>query len=68
GGYIHGRDGVAEAYTTGRGRLVTRAKAEIEEDDNGDARIIVTEIPFMVNKSRMIEQIAALVREKRVLG
>ncbi len=66
GAYLHGRDAIREAYETGRGRLVMRADAEIEMDDDGDARIIVREIPFMVNKSRMIEQIAGLVREKRV--
>ncbi|HSK18751.1 MAG TPA: DNA gyrase subunit A [Longimicrobiales bacterium] len=66
GGYICGREGVHEAYTTGRGRVVMRAKALIEEPDNAKPRIIVTEIPFMVNKSRMIEQIAGLVREKKL--
>jgi len=66
GGYICGMDGVREAYESGRGRVVMRARAEIEEPDSGRARIIVTEIPFMVNKSRMIEQIAELVREKRL--
>jgi DNA gyrase subunit A len=66
GAYICGFDGVHEAYTTGRGRIVMRAKATIEEPDNAKPRIIVTEIPFMVNKSRMIEQIAALVREKKL--
>jgi len=65
GGYICGREGIREAYTTGRGRVVMRAKATIEEPDNEAPRIIVTEIPFMVNKSRMIEQIAELVREKK---
>ncbi len=65
-GFIHGRDGIREAYETGRGRLVVRAKAEIEEEPDGSSRIIVHEIPYMVNKSRMIEQIAALVREKKV--
>ncbi|MEJ2677907.1 MAG: DNA gyrase subunit A, partial [Gemmatimonadota bacterium] len=64
--YLHGRDAIREAYETGRGRLVMRADAEIEMDDDGEARIIVREIPFMVNKSRMIEQIAGLVREKKV--
>src|SRR5690606_6561002 len=63
GGYICGRDGIVEAYNEGRGRIVMRARAKIEEPDNGKPRIIVTEIPFMVNKARMIEQIAALVRE-----
>jgi DNA gyrase subunit A len=66
GGYICGRQGIEEAYTTGRGRIVMRAKASIEELDNGKTRIIVTEIPFMVNKTRMIEQIAQLVREKKL--
>jgi DNA gyrase subunit A len=66
GGYICGMNGIHEAYMTGRGRVVMRAKATIEEPDQGKPRIIVTEIPFMVNKSRMIEQIAALVREKKL--
>ena len=66
GGYICGTDGIREAYGTGRGRIVIRARADIELDDDGPARIIVTEIPFMVNKARLIEQIAALVREKRI--
>ncbi|MFW5951822.1 MAG: DNA gyrase subunit A [Gemmatimonadota bacterium] len=66
GGFIHGRDGIREAYDTGRGRLVVRAKAEIEEEDDGSARIIVQEVPYMVNKARMIEQIAGLVREKKI--
>ncbi|HEX6133254.1 MAG TPA: DNA gyrase subunit A [Longimicrobiales bacterium] len=66
GGYICGRDGILEAYTSGRGRIVMRAKAMIEEPDNAKPRIIVTEIPFMVNKARMIEQIAGLVREKKL--
>jgi DNA gyrase subunit A len=66
GGFIHGRDGIRDAYETGRGRLIMRAKVEIEEDDNDDCRIIVNEIPYMVNKARMIEQIAALVREKKI--
>jgi len=66
GGYICGTDGILEAYQTGRGRIVMRARAQIEEPEHGRPRIIVTEVPFMVNKSRMIEQIAALVREKRV--
>jgi DNA gyrase subunit A len=66
GGIICGWEGIVEAYETGRGRLVVRARAEIEEPDGGRPRIIVTEVPFMVNKSRMIEQIASLVREKRI--
>ena len=58
GGYICGWEGVKEAYETGRGRVVMRARTEIEELENGKTAIIVNEIPFMVNKSRMIEQIA----------
>ena len=66
GGLICGAEGVVEAYETGRGRVLMRARADIEEPDGGKPRIIVTEIPFMVNKSRMIEQIADLVRERRI--
>ena len=66
GGYICGTEGIQEAYRTGRGRIVIRAAADIEDDGEGAARIIVTEIPFMVNKARLIEQIAALVREKKI--
>ena len=66
GGYICGRDGIREAYETGRGRIVMRARTEIEETDSGRNRIIVTEVPFMVNKARTIEQIAELVREKKI--
>ncbi len=66
-GFIYGRDGIREAYETGRGRLVMRAKADIEENEDGtDAKIIISEIPYQVNKSRLIEQIAGLVREKKV--
>ncbi len=68
GGGICGRDGIREAYRTGRGRIVTRAKAEVEEAPGGGERIIVTEIPFMVNKSRLIEQIAQGVRDKKITG
>ena len=66
GGLICGTEGIQEAYRTGRGRVVIRARADIEEDDDGPSRIIVTEIPFMVNKARLIEQIAALVRDKKL--
>src|SRR5687767_10610334 len=68
GGFIHGREGIDDAYETGRGRVVVRAKAEIEERTDGRERIVITEIPFMVNKSRLIEQIAELVRDKKVEG
>ena len=66
GGYICGTEGIQEAYRTGRGRIVIRARADIEADGDGPDRIIVTEIPFMVNKARLIEQVAALVREKKI--
>ncbi len=66
GGYICGTDGIKEAYRTGRGRVVIRARADIEEDRKGSATIVVSEIPFMVNKARLIEQIAALVRDKKI--
>ncbi len=68
GGVILGRSGIREAYHTGRGRIVTRAKTEIESLGNGRERIIVTEIPYAVNKARLIEKIAELVHEKRLEG
>ncbi|TVP57871.1 MAG: DNA gyrase subunit A [Gemmatimonadales bacterium] len=67
GGHICGRDGIRDAYRTGRGRVVMRAKAEIEEVEGGlRERIVIREIPFMVNKTRLIEQIAGLVRDKKL--
>ncbi len=66
GGFICGRDGIEDAYRTGRGRIIMRAKADVEELPGGGERIVITEIPFMVNKSRLIEQIAQLVREKKL--
>ncbi|HUP51210.1 MAG TPA: DNA gyrase subunit A [Longimicrobiales bacterium] len=66
GGYICGLDGVRDAYRTGRGRILMRARAEIEAVDTHHERIIVSEIPFMVNKSRLVEQIAQLVRDKKI--
>ncbi len=68
GGIILGRSGIREAYHTGRGRIVTRAKTEIESMSNGRDRIIVTEIPYAVNKARLVEKIAELVHEKRLDG
>ena len=68
GGVILGRSGIREAYHTGRGRIITRAKTEIESLANGRDRIIVTEIPYQVNKARLIEKIAELVHEKRLDG
>lgn len=68
GAVVLGRDGIKDAYTTGRGRIRVRAKTQIEQMSNGKTRIIVTELPYQVNKSRLIEKIASLVREKRVDG
>jgi DNA gyrase subunit A len=65
GAFIYGREGIHDAYETGRGRIIMRARVDVEDDER-KPRIIVTEIPFMVNKARMIEQIAALVREKKL--
>ena len=67
-GYIMGTDGVKEAYTTGRGRVVMRGRATIEEKDNGKEVIIINEIPYQVNKSNLIEKIADLVRDKKLEG
>ncbi|MFO7587566.1 MAG: DNA gyrase subunit A [Gemmatimonadota bacterium] len=64
-GLVYGLDGIREAYETGRGRIVIRARARFEERPNGGERIVVSEIPFMVNKSRLVEQIAQLVRDRR---
>jgi DNA gyrase subunit A len=68
GGLIISNKDINEAYRTGRGRIVVRARHEIEEMDNGKSRIIVTEIPYQVNKSRLLENIADLVRDKKVEG
>lgn len=68
GGIIYGYEGVREALLTGRGRVVLRAKANIEVTDNGRERIIVTEIPFMVNKADMLQRTADLINEKKIEG
>jgi DNA gyrase subunit A len=68
GGIIFGRAGVREAYLTGRGRIIVRAKANIETHANGAECIVITEIPFMVNKSNLIEAIADLVRSGKIEG
>ncbi len=68
GAYIMGRSGLMSAYRTGRGRVVQRAKTEIEELQNGKNRIIITEIPYQVNKARMVERIAELVKERKIDG
>lgn len=67
-GVIMGRSGIRAAYATGRGRIHVRARAEIEEDKNGRFRILVTELPYQVNKARLIESIADMVKEKRLDG
>jgi DNA gyrase subunit A len=67
-GIINGSAGIVEAYRTGRGRILVRAKCDIESEDNGRETIIVTELPFQVNKARLIEKIAELVKEKRIEG
>ena len=68
GGIIYGYSGVRSAYETGRGRVVMRAKAQFETTKTGKEQIIVTEIPFQVNKASMIEKTAALVNEKKIEG
>ena len=68
GGIIMGRSGIKEAYETGRGRVVVRSRTEIEVDDKGRETIVVTEIPYMVNKKEMIEKIAQMVEDKRIDG
>ena len=68
GGIIMGRSGIRAAYATGRGKITLRGRAEIEEKKNGRFQIIVTEIPYMVNKARLIESIAELIRDKRIEG
>ena len=68
GGYILGRSGIRKALETGRGTIVMRAKTHIEDMNNGKKRIIVDEIPYMVNKASMVEKIAQLARDKQVEG
>jgi DNA gyrase subunit A len=68
GGIIYGYQGVKDAFETGRGRIVMRSKTNIEIHDNNRERLIVTEIPFMVNKAQMIENTAALINEKKIEG
>lgn len=68
GATILGRSGIRQAYETGRGSILVRAKADIDEMDNGKKRIIVTEIPYQVNKAVLVEKIACLVRDKMIDG
>ena len=68
GGMILGRDAIKQAYTTGKGKITVRAETEIEEMSNGRQKIIVTSLPYQVNKAKLIENIANLVKEKRIEG
>ncbi|MBL7861787.1 MAG: DNA gyrase subunit A [Cyclobacteriaceae bacterium] len=68
GGIIYGQSGVQEAFMTGRGRIVVRAKAEIVTNSHGRDQIVVTEVPYMVNKAQMIEKTAVLINEKKLEG
>ena len=68
GGIILGRAGIKQAYETGRGSIVVRAKTHVEEMENGKHRIVVTEVPYQVNKANLIEKIANLVRDKQIEG
>ncbi|MDV2686864.1 DNA gyrase subunit A, partial [Alkalihalophilus lindianensis] len=68
GGIILGRSGIRKAYETGRGSITLRAKVKIEEKSNGKEVIIVNEIPYQVNKAKLVEKIAELVRDKKIDG
>ncbi|RYM04706.1 DNA gyrase subunit A [Sporolactobacillus sp. THM7-7] len=68
GGLIMGREGIKRAYRSGRGSIIVRAKVEIEQHESGKESIIVTELPYQVNKAKLIERIASLVKEKKVDG
>ncbi|NLJ56769.1 MAG: DNA gyrase subunit A [Firmicutes bacterium] len=68
GGIISGHKGIQEAYTTGRGRIRLRGQARVETKKDGREKLIITEIPYLQNKARLIERIAGLVREKKVVG
>jgi DNA gyrase subunit A len=68
GGIIFGNDSIRQAYGTGKGSVVVRARAEIVEDKKGHEQIVITEIPYAVNKATMVEKIAELVKEKRIVG
>ena len=68
GGIIMGRSGIRSAYATGKGKITLRGRANIEEKANGRYQIVITEIPYMVNKAKMVERIAELVKDKRIEG
>tara|TARA_B100001123_G_C15313460_1_gene1025260 strand:- start:537 stop:3017 length:2481 start_codon:yes stop_codon:yes gene_type:complete len=67
-GFIMGSDGINDAYNTGRGRIVMRGRANIEEDEKGKQTIIITDLPYQVNKANLVEKIAELVRDKKLEG
>ena len=67
-GIILGRSGIRKAYETGRGSITIRAKVEVEENPNGTSTVLVTELPYQVNKAKLIEKIAELVRDKKIDG
>ncbi|MBH23657.1 MAG: DNA gyrase subunit A [Myxococcales bacterium] len=66
GGFICGREGIEEAFTTGRGKVIMRARVEVEERARGREALIITELPFQVNKAKLVEKIADLVRDKKI--
>ncbi len=68
GGIINGRSGIIEAYRTGKGKVQIRAKTEIEDEGSSDEKIVITEMPYLVNKARLIEKIAELSRDKKIEG
>ena len=68
GGIIYGYDGVKEAYETGRGKIIIRGEAKIEPDDSGKDQIIVTSIPYQVNKAELIKKTADMINEKKIDG
>lgn len=68
GAHIMGRNSIYEAYRTGRGKVIQRSKTKIEEMNNGKSRIVVTEIPYQINKARLVEKIAELVKNKKIDG
>jgi DNA gyrase subunit A len=68
GGIIYGTSGIREAFETGRGRIIVRAKSEIETTESGREKIVVTEIPYMVNKAELIQKTADLINEKKIEG
>ncbi|HEX2348156.1 MAG TPA: DNA gyrase subunit A [Ktedonobacterales bacterium] len=68
GGLIQGREGIRQAYTTGRGRIIVRAKAHTEETERGKVSIIVTELPYQVNKADLVKKISELARDKKIDG